>query len=79
MVGNVGLRRNQYEMARTSAVMAKWLGKQYLGQRDTVVIEQVGADQELQSLDLSKLSPDERELLRQILRKAQRDESPTSE
>jgi hypothetical protein len=79
MTGNVGLRRSQYAMAHHSAMMSKWLGKQYLGQRDTVIIEQAGAGVQAETLDLAKLSPDERETLRQILRKAQKDENELPE
>ncbi len=33
--GTASLRRSQWRMAETNASMAIWLGKQYLGQRDT--------------------------------------------
>ncbi len=36
MKGKVSLRRTQFEMAKTSATMAIFLGKQYLGQRDEI-------------------------------------------
>ena len=32
--GKASLRRTQFRMAETSAAMAIWLGKQYLGQKD---------------------------------------------
>lgn len=32
--GKISLRRSQFNLAKTSAAMAIWLGKQYLGQRD---------------------------------------------
>jgi hypothetical protein len=32
--GKMSLRRYQFEMAKTNATMAIWLGKQYLGQKD---------------------------------------------
>lgn len=32
--GKISLRRNQFNLAKTSAAMAIWLGKQYLNQRD---------------------------------------------
>lgn len=32
--GRIAIRRSQLELARTSAPMAMWLGKQYLNQRD---------------------------------------------
>lgn len=34
-VGRASLRRNQFKLSEKSAAMAIWLGKQYLGQRDT--------------------------------------------
>ena len=34
--GKKSLRRYQFEMAKTNATMAIWLGKQYLNQRDNV-------------------------------------------
>lgn len=34
--GLVSLRRNQFAMAEKNVVMAIWLGKQYLGQRDNL-------------------------------------------
>lgn len=37
--GKVSLRRNQWKMAETNPTMAIWLGKQYLGQRDTANIQ----------------------------------------
>lgn len=32
--GKMSLRRSQWALAKTSAAMAIWLGKQYLGQKD---------------------------------------------
>lgn len=32
--GKISLRRTQFEMAKKSATMAIWLGKQYLGQQE---------------------------------------------
>ena len=32
--GQISLRRSQFKLARTSAAVSIWLGKQYLGQRD---------------------------------------------
>lgn len=32
--GKIALRRKQWKLADTSATMAIWLGKQYLGQKD---------------------------------------------
>lgn len=36
--GKIALRRSQWRLAEKSATMAIWLGKQYLGQRDTADI-----------------------------------------
>lgn len=35
--GKMSLRRKQFKLADTSASMAIWLGKQYLGQTDKIV------------------------------------------
>lgn len=37
--GKISLRRTQWHLAEKNATMAIWLGKQYLGQRDEVAIE----------------------------------------
>jgi AraC-like DNA-binding protein len=37
--GKSSLRRMQFKLAERSAAMAIWLGKQYLGQRDTIEVE----------------------------------------
>ena len=37
--GKISLRRTQFRMAETNVSMAIWLGKQYLGQRDSAEIE----------------------------------------
>ena len=37
--GKISLRRHQFKLAEKNATMAIWLGKQYLGQRDTIEIE----------------------------------------
>ena len=37
--GKISLRRYQFKLAEKNATMAIWLGKQYLGQRDHVIIE----------------------------------------
>ena len=34
-IGKISLRRSQFRMAETNPSMAIWLGKQYLGQRET--------------------------------------------
>lgn len=38
--GKASLRRNQFKLSETNAVMAIWLGKQYLGQREPVRYEE---------------------------------------
>lgn len=38
--GTISLRRNQFKLSEKSAVMAIWLGKQYLGQQDHIVVEE---------------------------------------
>lgn len=37
--GRASLRRSQFQLAQKNASMAIWLGKQYLGQRDEVVVD----------------------------------------
>ncbi len=44
MKGNVSLRRLQFELAKKSAAMAIFLGKQYLGQRDEIHQKHSGED-----------------------------------
>lgn len=34
--GKISLRRTQFRLAEDNVTMAIWLGKQYLGQRDTI-------------------------------------------
>lgn len=38
-VGKISLRRSQFKLAEKSAAMAIFLGKQYLGQRDSIEVE----------------------------------------
>lgn len=38
-IGQVSLRRSQFQMAEKNPTMAIWLGKQYLGQRDNIEID----------------------------------------
>lgn len=38
MLGKISLRRSQFELAKKNASMGIWLGKQYLGQTDTVTV-----------------------------------------
>ncbi len=44
--GKMSLRRNQMKLSETSATMAIWLGKQWLGQRDKDLSEQSENDNE---------------------------------
>ena len=46
--GKISLRRHQFKLAEKNATMAIWLGKQYLGQRDTIEVED---KESLQKLD----------------------------
>lgn len=39
MALKIKLRRNQFKLSEKSAAMAIWLGKQYLGQRETIEVE----------------------------------------
>lgn len=48
--GKSSLRRMQFKLAERSAAMAIWLGKQYLGQKDTVEIENKEALERLDSI-----------------------------
>lgn len=47
--GKISLRRTQFRMAEKSTAMAIWLGKQYLGQADKVVMK-ANADGKLAEL-----------------------------
>lgn len=42
--GKMSLRRIQFRLAEKNAAMAIWLGKQYLGQRDTFEVTHEGLD-----------------------------------
>lgn len=35
-IGKVSLRQSQFNLSKTNPTMAIWLGKQYLGQKDTI-------------------------------------------
>ena len=48
--GKSSLRRMQFKLAERSAAMAIWLGKQYLGQKDTVEIENKEAIERLDNI-----------------------------
>lgn len=42
--GKISLRRSQFELAKKSASMAIWLGKQYLGQKDDTDKQQTAVE-----------------------------------
>lgn len=74
--GKVALRRKQMRLADTSAPMAIFLGKQYLGQQDVIVTEHSGRDGgPITTMDLGKLNADERKDLRRLLTRARKDGS----
>ena len=57
--GKISLRRTQWHLAEKSPAMAIWLGKQYLGQRDEVSIDN-GNNELMQALtDLARKRMDD--------------------
>lgn len=54
--GKTSLRRYQFNLAKTNASMAIWLGKQYLGQTDKI---ELGAVDEDKSIKIEMVSPSE--------------------
>lgn len=58
--GKISLRRTQWQLAETSVPMAIFLGKQYLGQKDKVEVDDVResdeAYKELTTEELKKLA-----------------------
>jgi hypothetical protein len=77
--GRISVRRGQMKMLETgNGTMGVWLGKQLLGQRDTITTEHVGAGggpiQILTKPDLSRLSDEELQQLRALVSKTQFDE-----
>ena len=42
--GKISLRRTQWKMSETNVAMAIWLGKQYLGQKETQDIKVTASD-----------------------------------
>lgn len=57
--GKISLRRTQFHLAEKSPAMAIWLGKQYLGQRDEVAIDN-GNNELMQALtDLARKKMDD--------------------
>ena len=74
--GRISVRRAQMKMLETgNGTMGVWLGKQMLGQRDTITTEHVGAGggpiQISAKPDLSRLSDEELLQLRALVNKAQ--------
>lgn len=49
--GKTSLRRKQWKLAETSAPMAIWLGKQYLGQRDSTEVSFGGKEGTTQRIE----------------------------
>lgn len=43
-IGQISLRRTQFQMAEHNTTMAIWLGKQYLGQKDKQEVEVATSD-----------------------------------
>jgi hypothetical protein len=77
--GRISIRRAQMKMLETgNGTMGVWLGKQMLGQRDTITTEHVGAGggpiRILAKPDLSRLSDDELQQLRALVGKTKSDE-----
>jgi hypothetical protein len=77
--GRISVRRAQMKMLESgNSTMGVWLGKQMLGQRDTITTEHVGAGggpiQILAKPDLSRLSDDELQQLRALAGKTQSDQ-----
>lgn len=62
--GKISLRRHQFRLAEKSAAMAIWLGKQYLGQRETDLTDR---DKQLAETEYVILSPEEKEEAKQLL------------
>ncbi len=69
-LGRISLRRKQIRLASTNATMGIWLGKQYLNQQDKQSLEHTGpGGGPVQTLDLTKLSSDERRKLRSMAKR----------
>lgn len=68
--GKISLRRKQFGLADTSAPMAIFLGKQYLGQNEVQIHEHSGRDGQpiqTQALNVKDLTKEERAALRSIV------------
>lgn len=48
--GKISLRRTQFKMAEKNCSMAIWLGKQYLGQKDTVEVNSSTAESAIEHI-----------------------------
>jgi hypothetical protein len=77
--GRISVRRAQMKMLESgNSTMGVWLGKQMLGQRDTITTEHVGAGggpiQILAKPDFSRLSDNELQQLRALVGKTQSDQ-----
>lgn len=73
--GNISLRRKQHRLASTSAQMAIHMGKQYLGQKDVTVNEITGKDGgPISTVDVGKLSAEERQQLRSLITRSSKSE-----
>ena len=59
--GKTSLRRYQFNLAKTNASMAIWLGKQYLGQTDKIELGQADEDK---SLKIEMVAPSETDIER---------------
>ena len=69
--GKVSLRRKQFRLAGINASMAIHLGKNILGQKDSVSHEHTGKDGgPIETMDLSQLSKDDRAKLREIIERS---------
>lgn len=77
-MGLISLRRKQMRLAGSNATMGVFLGKNYLGQKDTVTNEHTGPDGGPMELDLGKLPKSERDDLRQLLTRATRSRGGSS-
>lgn len=49
--GKISLRRAQFQLAQKNAVMAIWLGKQMLGQQDSIQIDMSDNDQVMEFIN----------------------------
>lgn len=56
--GKISLRRAQFRLAEKNANMAIWLGKQYLGQTDTVTVESRNSNNLLEAIKDTEVDTD---------------------